>query len=483
MAESELQAVAHSLDLLSQTSHPEFLSDASHPNVPCQYCIDAHKADLACMEKIRSSCIEGIISAALAHRESTPEADSKGFSIREVHHEGDEELGASLARLITLKLLVLASRYLPDPSLPSLPCGSSPLQPKCADTASDIVSMMSKSSPDTSPGETKLQTLILSLSGEMIPMIKLALKNSMPTHEFNIKAEEDSTGLALPNGSTFHRYQLSRSLAWIIRALNSQAISKLLPILIPTIIVIMDDPSPLVKSSGCWVIHHLAVTATTADLLWQKDLLLDLALRSILGADELTWPHALQASVALVVSLEGNEARCNGYHLLMMDLLTEAERGLHIKAKRLPFLLYICPLIQAMGLTTLRYISRLMPLVIESLHSYDVESRIAAVLLLYNVVKCSWVRITSHLPLILRHLEAAFDRDCKAIKKLNGSFQIIDLAAEGEGNAAGSESTKVVHDILRIVRLLIKIQPNLLSHFERAEESSELRGIIKNLRI
>lgn len=483
MAELQLEAALYHLSAQAhaQATHPELLSDAAQPpNGSCKHCLIIHQAEAACMERLLelSPCIKATVKAALGH-ESIPESDSGAFSIREVQ---EEEASSTSSRITTIKLLILATRHLPDSKLPSFPCGSSPLESKCTSMASDLVSAISGCiPPPPSPDETKLQALIIALAREMVPMMRQALKASVPSTEFNSnEGDLYKSKLDLKTGSTYDRFGLSRSLSSIVRALNKTAITQLLPLLIPAIMTILDDPSPFVKVNGCWAVHHLSVTATIADLLWQKDLLLDLVLRSILGADEFTWPHALQASVSLVMAIEGSEARSNGYHQIMSYLLTEAERGIHIKAKRLPFLLHVSPLIEAMGLTILRYIARLMPLVLESVHSYDVESRSAAVHLLFIVIKCSWVRISSHLSLLLHHLDAAFDRDWKLVRKLNQDCKIMNFAVQVKGDGAGSESMLVINDILKIFQLLIKVEPDLLSHFEERGSggSKELRDIL-----
>ena len=449
---SELDTELSALDLRVRStlsSHPELLADSppASSDQACYHCYELHEVELACMERLmvildgQSPCIQSILQAS----ETSSGTHLGGFSIREVNGTDEEDLAKSRARLTIIKLVILASRHLPDAYLPIFPCGSSPLSSQCASSASKLISTLG-------PQHSDLQALTLPLLDEMAPMMRKAVKASLPNHEFtspNLKKDEDEGKpvLSLSSNSTFDRFLFSRSLSRIVRSLDKHAITSSLSILLPAIIILLDDPSPFVKANGCWALHHLAVTATSADLMWQKELLLDLSYRLILGSDRFTWASSIQASVSLVAALEGNDPRSNGYHKLMTDLLIESERSIYIENKRLPFLLFIRPLIQALGLTILRHLSRLLPLVLESLHSYDVESQLAAVLLLFDVIKYSWARISTHLPLILSHLDTV-DKGLK-VEKISKSPQIVDTQRSADQVAS---SIKELREYIKYVQ-------------------------------
>ena len=55
---------------------------------------------------------------------------------------------------------------------------------------------------------------------------------------------------------------------------------------------------------------------------------------------------------------QGRDARSSGYHILASELLSEAGRNIHKKARRLPFLLHFGTLVERMGLSTLCHMAR-----------------------------------------------------------------------------------------------------------------------------
>ena len=60
----------------------------------------------------------------------------------------------------------------------------------------------------------------------------------------------------------------------------------------------------------------------------------------------------------MLVALQGRDARASGLHTLASELLTEAGRNMHKRSRRLPMLHHFGVLVQAMGLSTLRHMSR-----------------------------------------------------------------------------------------------------------------------------
>lgn len=55
---------------------------------------------------------------------------------------------------------------------------------------------------------------------------------------------------------------------------------------------------------------------------------------------------------------QGRDQRAPGYHTLMAELLTEAERCIHKRSRRLALLRELGPLVESMGLATTRHLSR-----------------------------------------------------------------------------------------------------------------------------
>ena len=91
---------------------------------------------------------------------------------------------------------------------------------------------------------------------------------------------------------------------------------------------------------------------------------------------------------------------------------------------------------------------RLMPLVLESLHAYDVQSRAAASALLLIVVRCTHPRIGAHAVFLWGHLLSAFCRD--APEALESRRRRLRQQVEegrgdgvqlGQGSNAGGDNT------------------------------------------
>lgn len=55
---------------------------------------------------------------------------------------------------------------------------------------------------------------------------------------------------------------------------------------------------------------------------------------------------------------QGHDPRAPGYHTLMAEVLTEAERCIHKRSRRLALLWELGPLVESMGLATARHLSR-----------------------------------------------------------------------------------------------------------------------------
>ena len=56
--------------------------------------------------------------------------------------------------------------------------------------------------------------------------------------------------------------------------------------------------------------------------------------------------------------LQGADPRAPAYHTLMSEMLCEAERGMHVQLRRLPFLEAARQLVACMGLCSVRHLAR-----------------------------------------------------------------------------------------------------------------------------
>jgi hypothetical protein len=171
----------------------------------------------------------------------------------------------------------------------------------------------------------------------------------------------------------------------------------------------------------------------------------------VVGCEGQLWPRALPAATQLVVCLEGADPRADGYHELLDALLGEVSRQPHVDVKRRSFLvgpapallpriakhvrkspgcpmalrgaepraaaaaaalpLQVClqALLPQLGLMAVRHFSRLMPLLLEWLHSPRPEARLQAARCLELLLQHCWPRMGAHAGVLRAHLQRAGD--------------------------------------------------------------------------
>ncbi|GFR48243.1 hypothetical protein Agub_g10106 [Astrephomene gubernaculifera] len=203
---------------------------------------------------------------------------------------------------------------------------------------------------------------------------------------------------------TFTRAVAARRLAWLLMRSRHPFVGEALRLALPAVLACCDDPAPGVGQYGISMLHAVAVECLAADLQWQRELLLEQARRLVVGCQEQLWRLACPAAVALVRRIEGKDPRAPGFHRLASELLTEAERQAHVPARRTAFLPPAACLLTCLGLTSLRYAGRLMPLLLEWLHAHDEETRVGSLRVLAVVVRVTWPRVEAHAEALWRHL-------------------------------------------------------------------------------
>lgn len=105
-------------------------------------------------------------------------------------------------------------------------------------------------------------------------------------------------------------------------------------------------------------------------------------------------------------ALEGANPRAVGYDTMMTEMITEAERNAHKPPQRLIFMACLSRLMPQLMLYTVKYLSRLMPLLLEWLHAHDEPTRGITLATLAEVMRSCWPRMAVHAELIVEHLHA-----------------------------------------------------------------------------
>ncbi|KXZ55058.1 hypothetical protein GPECTOR_3g216 [Gonium pectorale] len=231
----------------------------------------------------------------------------------------------------------------------------------------------------------------------------------------------------------FARALAARRLAWLLMRSRHPWAGAALQSALPALLAACDDPSPGVAQYGMAALHAAAVECLAADLQWQRELLLEQARRLVVGCQEQVWHLACPAAVAIVRRIEGADPRAPGYHLLAPELLADMERQAHVPARRLVFMPSAARLATCLGLTSLRYFSRIMPPLLEWLHAHDRDSRVAALGLTAALVRAAWPRMPAHAVALWRHMLIVLLRAC------GPGAGTADEGSEGEqGQAEGA---------------------------------------------
>lgn len=112
---------------------------------------------------------------------------------------------------------------------------------------------------------------------------------------------------------------------------------------------------------------------------------------------------------------ERHDVRAAGYHTIVQELITEAERNAQNAHKRLIVMACMAKLIPCLGLYIVRYLMQLMPLLLEWTHAYDQGTVVVALQVLGLVVKYAWPRMGSYSHILWDHLiEVVKATDAKA---------------------------------------------------------------------
>lgn len=155
------------------------------------------------------------------------------------------------------------------------------------------------------------------------------------------------------------------------------------------------------------MLQALYLLASRADLSWQRQLLLDAAVRAVTGCDEQLWPAAFPAAAQLVMSLEEGDPRAAGYHMLLDAMLGEISRTPHVAIKSEAFLEALAMVVPYVGVHIVRHFARLMPLMVEWVHSSKAEARLQAIGVMMTLVRYAWPRLAVHADVLQSHLQRA----------------------------------------------------------------------------
>eukprot|EP00201_Polytomella_parva_P000291 CAMPEP_0175084766 /NCGR_PEP_ID=MMETSP0052_2-20121109/28258_1 /TAXON_ID=51329 ORGANISM="Polytomella parva, Strain SAG 63-3" /NCGR_SAMPLE_ID=MMETSP0052_2 /ASSEMBLY_ACC=CAM_ASM_000194 /LENGTH=724 /DNA_ID=CAMNT_0016356639 /DNA_START=556 /DNA_END=2728 /DNA_ORIENTATION=- len=174
------------------------------------------------------------------------------------------------------------------------------------------------------------------------PIATTAGQILFPRHDPRLAASLDEAPISVYEGpDAFIRSVAARRMCWLTLGLPHPLLGSLLfrAGIFPTLIASADDGAASVHVSGLRALRHMASEVPAAELIWQRNLLMDVVRRRIeTGAGE-SWPEVVAFAVAMVEFLEGvKDPRAEGWHMLLSQLASSAEISGHNVPRRAPIL-------------------------------------------------------------------------------------------------------------------------------------------------
>lgn len=210
-----------------------------------------------------------------------------------------------------------------------------------------------------------------------------------------------------------HRAVAARQVAWLVRRLGPPDVVPLVPEVLPLVLAALADVSSWVRRYGCWAMAHLCSVCTPADLQWQRALIIHRAKELVSHGSDEFWPLLCETAILMVGGVEGvplprpwafhrrPNPRAEGLHLIMGECLVVVERRCDSREHWLSAVEVLLLLLPVLGLTTVLYLPQLMPLLRSWSQTEDLACLQGVLAVLRQVVRNTWPRLASHLPVIL----------------------------------------------------------------------------------
>ncbi|KAA6425014.1 MAG: hypothetical protein FRX49_05188 [Trebouxia sp. A1-2] len=193
----------------------------------------------------------------------------------------------------------------------------------------------------------------------------------------------------------FTRCLAARQLAFLVRQLGYQQLGTILPAALPCVLATVKDQSPAVQCYGLHALRHISEEVLSADLKPHQQQLMTVAAESLVGCDDAVWTVAAPTACAILCSM-GSSCQGPGHQEVMRELLRQAEKQCHKKVRRLAWLEAIKPVFAVLGLQTLRFFSKLMPLLLNWCQEPDLATQLKALEVLQEIVRHTWPRMPAH---------------------------------------------------------------------------------------
>uniref|UniRef100_A0A1J3JYZ2 Uncharacterized protein n=1 Tax=Noccaea caerulescens TaxID=107243 RepID=A0A1J3JYZ2_NOCCA len=242
----------------------------------------------------------------------------------------------------------------------------------------------------------KLEELVI----ELLPIVLPELKD---TFERSSNSEAEDGSPAVARKPVEYAILAAHQLRWFVTQVEKPSLAKVCNLVVPCALTALDHWSPQVKGQGMISFVHLAKNVSSSDLGLYGDVVLDACYQNIASDDEI-WMHVVELSVLLVTKIHPNNPRSPWYEKIMNEMLGHVERQPRNKERRIAWLRFIEPLLNALGLFLLAHFRRIFPLFFQWMHSDDAETVFLVLERLETVVRLTWIRNSPVIPRLVEEL-------------------------------------------------------------------------------
>ncbi|GLT93009.1 hypothetical protein SLE2022_108160 [Rubroshorea leprosula] len=258
------------------------------------------------------------------------------------------------------------------------------------------------------------------LAVKLMPQVLPLLKDTIKESSIDNSDENDEVFAASARVPVGFAIVAAYQFRWFVAQVDYPHLGKLVNLVVPCALTALDHWSPEVKGQGMISFIHLAKNVNAAELGWYEDVILDACCQNIASADEI-WHHVVEMSVLLVTCIQKSNPRSPWFERMLNEMLSHLERQPRNKERRVAWLKFIEPILNAVGLVLLAHFRRFFPLFFLWMHADDDETVLLVLKRVHAVLRLTWVRNTPYIErlvneLVVLYKEASLRRARKEIR-------------------------------------------------------------------
>ncbi|CAH2058677.1 unnamed protein product [Thlaspi arvense] len=242
---------------------------------------------------------------------------------------------------------------------------------------------------------------------ELLPMVLPELKESIEGSSIGKSNDGEDVSASMERKPVGYAILAAHQLSWFVTQVEKPNLAKCCNLVVPCALTALDHWSPQVKGQGMISLVHLAKNVSSGDLGLYGDVVLDACCQNIASDDEI-WIHVVELSVLLVTKIHQNNPRSSWHERIMNEMLGHLERQPRNKERRIAWLRFIEPLLDALGLFLLAHFRRIFPLFFQWMHSDDADTVLLVLERLETVVRLTWIRNSPVIPRLVEELVSLY---------------------------------------------------------------------------